>query len=65
MNRANDIWRLVRDILFALAGLGLLYLLALGKVPPSVAPSLVPIAAGLCGLPVFLRSDERKRRKKK
>lgn len=62
MNAANEIWRLARDILLVLTGIFITVALALGKVPPEIAPTLVPLTFGLFALPTWLRSDERKQR---
>lgn len=61
MNRADDIWRLVRDILIALCGVFLVVMIGLGKIEADYVPPLVPLILGLFAAPKWLRDDERKR----
>lgn len=61
MNLADDIWRLIRDILISLCGVFLVIIIGLGKVDPSYVPALVPLILGLFAAPKWLRDDERKR----
>ncbi len=44
---------MTRDALLAIVGVALLAFVASGMVDRSVAPTLVLVAGGLCGLPVF------------
>jgi hypothetical protein len=48
--------RNLRDGLLAGAGIGLLFIVALGHVDPGTAPNLVIVAGGLCGAPTFFRT---------
>lgn len=64
MKKANDIWKLARDIMLVVTGVICLLLIATGVTPPQVAPLLVPVAGGLCAAPVYLRKDERNGRGK-
>lgn len=63
MNLADDIWRLIRDILIALCGVFLVVMIGLGKIESSYVPPLVPLILGLFAAPKWLRDDERKREK--
>lgn len=65
MNLANEIWRLVRDIILVLTGVFIVILLALGKVPVAIAPTLVPLTFGLFVIPAWLRNDERRQREER
>ena len=61
MNLADDIWRLIRDILIALCGVFLVVMIGLGKIEANYVPPLVPLILGLFAAPKWLRDDERKR----
>lgn len=60
LNFANELWKLIRDVLLVLSGIFLLIMLATGHVPPNIAPLLVPVCGGLLALPSWIRSGERK-----
>lgn len=59
MERFDQIWRRVRDVLMTVVAVFLLVLLGLGKVPQAIAPLLLGVAGALAGAPVFLRKDKR------
>lgn len=63
MKQARELWLLIRDILFVLAGIYLLAFVTpeVAKTSPEVALAIVPVAGGLFALPSYLRRDERER----
>lgn len=61
MNLADDIWRLIRDILIALCGVFLVVMIGLRKIEANYVPPLVPLILGLFAAPKWLRDDERRR----
>lgn len=65
MNLANEIWKLIRDVILVLVGTVIVGGIVFGKVSPSVSPMLIPLAYACFALPSWLRSDERKQRNRR
>lgn len=53
--------RLIRDVVCPVAGLFLVYQLGRGQFATGAVPFIATLASALIGLPVWLKSDERRR----